>query len=345
MNQAAGRVSVTPMLVILSLSLLAIAVVSLTRGPMHVPAIPSLLAIGDALLGRDWSSLETYQRAVVVELRLPRTLLAVFVGALLAQCGAVMQGLFRNPLADPGIVGVSAGAAVGAVLAIFIAPAEMSWWSVPLGAFSGGFLSSLLVYALARGPMGTSVLVLLLAGVAIAAIAGSVIGLASYLTDDERLRDIMLWQMGSLAAADSSRLLLVAAVFVLLALRFQYRASALNALLLGESEARHLGINVESLKFELVVLVAAGVGVAVAACGIIGFVGLIVPHALRMLCGPRFQVLLPLCALGGAVLLLAADAASRLALAPAELPVGIVTSLIGGPFFIFLLLRLRGRVL
>lgn len=327
-------------------ALLMIAVlVSLTRGAMSVPALPGLLALGDWLFDSRWSSLQEFERAVVLELRLPRTLLAIVVGATLAQCGAVAQGLFRNPLADPGIIGVSAGAAAGAVLAIFLLPADAGWWALPLAAFTGGLVTTLLVYSLAHSTLGTSVLVLLLAGVAISALAGSVIGLVSYLSDDERLRDLTMWQMGSLARAGDARLGLVALVFVALALRFQYRARALNALLLGESEARHLGIPVERLKLELVVLVALGVGVAVAASGMIGFVGLIVPHAMRMLCGPDHRLLLPLSALGGALLLLVADATARLVIVPAELPVGIVTGLLGAPFFVFLLLRLRGTSL
>jgi iron complex transport system permease protein len=329
----------------LALLLVAAAFVSLTRGAMAVPAGPGLLAVVDAVFGQQWSSLASYQEAVILELRLPRTLLAMVVGALLAQCGAVMQGLFRNPLADPGIIGVSAGAAMGAVLAIFLLPASVQGWALPLAAFAGGFVTTLLVYTLARGTVGTSVLVLLLAGVAVSAMAGSLIGLLSYLSNDERLRDITLWQMGSLARAGDAGIGLAALVFAGLALRFQRRAAALNALLLGESEARHLGIAVEWLKLELVLLVALGVGVAVAACGMIGFVGLVVPHALRLLCGPDYRLLLPLSALGGAVLLLAADAAARLLIAPAELPVGIVTALLGAPFFVLLLLRARGSYL
>ncbi|WP_439100591.1 FecCD family ABC transporter permease [Congregibacter sp.] len=341
MSGGLRRVSLIPVGVCAAGLLVLACLMSITRGAMEVPVIPGLLALVDGAMGLQLSSLKNYERAVVMDLRLPRTLLAVLVGALLAQCGAVMQGLFRNPLADPGIIGVSAGAAVGAVLAIFLLPANSVWWGVPGAAFCGGFLASLLVYGLARGPAGTSVLILLLAGVAISALSGSLIGLLSYLSDDDRLRDIALWQMGSLARASDAQLLFVVAVFLGLALRFQYRAGALNALLLGESEARHMGIAVEKFKFELVVLVAAGVGIAVAASGMIGFVGLIVPHALRMLCGPDYRNLLPLSALGGAVLLLFADTIARVAIAPAELPVGIVTALLGAPFFIFLLWQVR----
>lgn len=345
MNGVTRRLPVAPTAIALLALLLLAALVSLTRGPMALPALPSLLALVDALLGADFSRLADYQRAVVLELRLPRTLLAVLVGALLAQCGVVMQGLFRNPLADPGIIGVSAGAAAGAVLGIFLLPAAGPWWALPACAFLGGFGTSLLVYELARGALGTSVLVLLLAGVAISALSGSLIALVSYLSDDERLRDISLWQMGSLARGGDALLWLATATVALLVWRFQRRAQALNALLLGESEARHLGIDVERLKRELVILVALGVGVAVAASGMIGFIGLVVPHALRLLAGPDHRALLPLSALGGAVLLLAADAVARLLIAPAELPVGVLTAMLGAPFFIVLLLGMRGRYL
>ncbi|MEE4190223.1 MAG: iron ABC transporter permease [Halieaceae bacterium] len=316
---------------------------SMSSGALSLPLWDSLLAVLDNILGSSRSSLAAHEQAVVWELRLPRTLLAVLVGAMLAQCGAAMQGLFRNPLADPGIIGVSSGAAVGAVLAIYFSPVAASWWTVPLSAFAAGFACSLLIYRLARASLGTSVLVLLLAGIAISALAGSLIGLISYVADDSRLRDLTLWQMGSLAAADSTRVWLALVVAVAIAWRFQYRAAALNALLLGEAEARHLGIHVESLKRELILLVALGVGLSVACAGVIGFVGLVVPHMVRTLSGPDHRSLLPLAGLGGALLLLLADIVSRLVIQPAELPVGMVTALLGAPFFIVLLLQQKER--
>ncbi|ALO47157.1 FecCD family ABC transporter permease [Pseudohongiella spirulinae] len=337
------RVPLLSSILILATLLLAAMLASVVTGAMSVPMVDALLFIGQRLTGLGSSALAPHEQAVVWELRLPRTLLAMLVGALLAQCGAVMQGMFRNPLADPGIIGVSAGAAVGAVLAIFFSTSAMTVWSVPLGAFGGGLICSLLVYQLARSPLGTSVLVLLLAGIAISALAGSLIGLLSYLADDARLRDVTLWQMGSLAAADTWRLSLLAAAAVLLTIRFNQRAAALNALLLGEAEARHLGIDVEVMKRELILLVALGVGLAVAAAGVIGFIGLVVPHLVRTLTGPDHRSLLPLSALGGALLLLLADLISRVLVAPAELPVGIVTGLLGAPFFILLLRQLKGR--
>ncbi|MFT4768621.1 MAG: iron complex transport system permease protein [Glaciecola sp.] len=329
--------------IVLLCALLAAAALSLTLGAVSVPFSAAVLALPDALFGLGMSSLEGYQRAVMLELRVPRTLLAIVVGGLLAQCGAVMQGLFRNPLADPGIIGVSAGAALGAAMAIFFLPHAGESIVLPLAAFAGGFLTSMIVYSLARDVRGTSVVLLLLAGVAISALSGGAIALLSYLSDDERLRDISFWQMGSLGRAGDALLGVLALTAVAVALRFQMRARALNALLLGESEARHLGIPVEWLKLELIVLVALGVGLAVSACGLIGFVGLVVPHMLRMLCGPDYRVLLPLSALGGALLLIVADGLSRSLMAPAEVPVGIVTALIGAPFFMLLLLQVRRR--
>ncbi|XOV82868.1 MAG: FecCD family ABC transporter permease [bacterium] len=339
-----GRPTLTSTLLVLAGVLAFACLLSVVSGVVRIPFSQGLLSIFDQIFRANTSSLSDYQQAVLWELRLPRTLLAVIVGCLLAQCGAVMQGLFRNPLADPGIIGVSAGAAVGAVAAIYFSPPAFTWWTVPLGAFAAGLLCSFLIYRLAKGTLGTSVLVLILAGIAVSALAGSFIGLITYIADDTRLRDLTLWQMGSLAAADPTRVWLGLIVAIILAIRFQKRAAALNALLLGESEARHLGIHVEQLKRELILLVALGVGLAVACAGIIGFVGLIVPHIVRTLYGPDHRALLPLCALGGGLLLLIADLGSRLLIQPAELPVGLLTALLGAPFFIALLLQMKGRI-
>ncbi|TCK04056.1 FecCD family ABC transporter permease [Marinobacterium mangrovicola] len=316
-------------------------VLSIATGPLALPGSQSLLALIDHLFDSQLAQLQEYQRAVIVDMRLPRTLLAVLTGALLAQCGAVMQGLFRNPLADPGIIGVSSGAAVGAVLAIVAAPAAWVAWATPVAAFSTGLLTTLAVYALARTANGTSVTILLLAGVALAAFAGSAIGLMSYFASDQDLRSLSLWQMGSLTSASSQGLLLSLAALVLTSIQFQRRAAALNALLLGEAEARHLGIQVERLKLELILLTAVAVGIAVANTGVIGFVGLVVPHIVRMLVGPDHKLLLPLSAVCGALMLLLADTLARVLVPPAEIPVGIITALIGAPFFLFLLIKQR----
>ncbi len=335
------RTAALPSGVMLALLLLAVCALSLGTGAIAIPLQESLLSLLDRVTATEIAALPAYQRAIVFELRLPRTLLAVLVGGILAQCGAVMQGVFRNPLADPGVIGVSSGAAVGAVLAIYLCTPAVAVWSVPIAAFAAGLLTSLLIYTLARGAFGTSVLVLLLAGIAVSALAGSVIGLVSYVADDSRLRDLTLWQMGSVAGANGTQIGLCLVAVVALAWRFQVRAQALNALLLGEAEARHLGVDVEALKRELILLVAFGVGLAVASTGVIGFVGLVVPHMIRSLFGPDHRVLLPLAGLAGGLLLLLADVGSRVLIQPAELPIGLITALLGAPFFIFLLMHYK----
>ncbi|MBS97437.1 MAG: iron ABC transporter permease [Oceanospirillaceae bacterium] len=335
------RASAPGVALLLMLGLLMSAVLSIATGPLALSSIDSLLALLDHLFDWQLAQLQDYQRAVVVDLRVPRTLLAMLTGALLAQCGAVMQGLFRNPLADPGIIGVSSGAAVGAVLAIVMAPLAWVAWATPVAAFTTGLLTTLAVYALARTANGTSVTILLLAGVALAAFAGSAIGLMSYFASDQDLRSLSLWQMGSLTSASSTGLVLSALALLMTAFQFQRRAAALNALLLGEAEARHLGIRVERLKLELILLTALAVGIAVANTGVIGFVGLVVPHIVRMLVGPDHKRLLPLAAVSGALMLLLADTLARVLVPPAEIPVGIITALIGAPFFLALLLKQR----
>lgn len=321
--------------------LIVCALLSLVLGAMNLPVYDSLLIVVDKLFGANLSQLEDYQQIVVLELRLPRLLLAVFIGAILAQCGAVVQGLFRNPLADPGIIGVSSGAAVGAIVAIVVFPAVWGSWTIPTMAFVGGLLTTLLVYGLAQSKSGTSVLILLLAGVAISAFAGAAIGFLSYFADDASLRELNVWQMGSLTGASDANLWLAFTTMVLLMIAFQRRAQALNALLLGEPEARHLGIDVEQLKLQMIILTAVGVGVAVSCSGIIGFVGLVVPHLVRLATGPNHHFLLPLSALLGAVLLMCSDLLARLVVQPAELPVGLVTVLLGAPFFLILLIQQR----
>ncbi len=324
----------------LALTVVAIAL-SLTRGAMPLPTNESLLTLWDGMWGTRYSDLAQFQQLVVLDLRLPRTLLALFVGAMLAQCGAVMQGLFRNPLADPGIIGASSGAALGAAIAIILLPAALQGIATPIAAFIGALVATLLVFKLAQGENGTSIIMLLLAGVAVAAFAGAAMGFLNVVADDQALRDITLWQMGSVAHVRSYSLLLCFIAMIIIACYFQRQALALNALLLGESEARHLGINVEWLKIKIIIMVTIGIGVTVSVAGIIGFIGLVIPHLVRMLTGPDHRILLPLSAIVGALLLLLADIGARLLMVPSELPVGLVTAIIGAPFFIILLIKQR----
>lgn len=314
---------------------------SLALGPVSLP-------LGDVLRAlTGWATPGEMSQAelIIGQIRLPRTLLGLTVGAVLALCGVAMQGLFRNPLADPGLIGVSSGAALGAALAIVggstagNVPAVIAPYLLSICAVLGGLLVTAIVYRLGRRNGQTSVATMLLAGIALTALSASVIGLLTYLADDATLRTLTFWNLGSLNGASYARLWPLLPVCVLIILWLPRRAKALNALLLGESEARHLGVDVQSLKRELMFCTALGVGAAVAAAGLIGFVGLIVPHLIRLLCGPDHRVLLPASALAGATLLLFADLFARMVLAPAELPIGIITALLGGPFFLYLLVR------
>ncbi|OQR26793.1 ABC transporter permease [Pseudomonas sp. Bc-h] len=343
------RVILQPRTLFITLSLACLLAIwlSLALGPVSLPLIDTLRA-GLRLLGLPVAGDNLQQAELILgQIRVPRTLLGLAVGAVLALSGVAMQGLFRNPLADPGLVGVSSGAALGAAIAIIAGaslggmPPVLEPYVLSIFAFTGGLAVTGIVYRLGRREGQTSVGVMLLAGVAMTALAGSIIGLFTYLADDAALRTLTFWNLGTLNGASYARLWPLLLVCVLVILWLPRRAKALNALLLGESEARHLGIEVERLKRELVLCIALGVGAAVAAAGLIGFVGLIVPHLVRLIAGPDHRVVLPASALAGATLLLFADVFARLVLAPAELPIGIVTAFIGAPFFLFLLVRGR----
>lgn len=345
-----------------SFVLLGAAMASVAMGPISVTlgqVVASLMNVvgwhpPSYLNATNYYGLNSYLNVVIQQIRLPRTLLCIAVGGILAICGAAMQGLFRNPLADPSILGVSSGASVGAALSIVAAgalsqywsflPAQvLSFWLTPAMAFVGALVATILVYRLGTVAGRTSVNLMLLGGIAVGSIAGAVIGLLSYVADDQQLRALSFWQMGSLEGASWPQIALCWATLVGLVVYFQRQANALNALLLGEAEAGHLGVNVHKLKLELIALTAFGVSVAVSVSGIIGFVGLVVPHLIRLVLGPSHRHLLLLSALLGAILLLFADIISRTAVTPAQLPVGIVTAAIGAPFFIFLLLQQRRR--
>ncbi len=320
-----------------------VALLSLTVGTVSISWVEALRAV----VG---SSSATQIDTILFDIRLPRILLAIFVGAVLASTGAVMQGLFRNPLADPSLIGVSSGASVGASLMIvtaggFIQGSALVGLSlVSIGAFVGGFTATLLVYRLATSGMGTSVTTMLLAGIAIGALAGALNSLLSYFSDNDMLRQISLWQMGNLSGASWLKVSIMGVVAILLMGLFPRDSRALNALLLGESEARHLGINVQRVKRRLIVLTALGVGVSVAVAGLVGFVGLIMPHIIRLMIGPDHRWLIPASGLAGAILLVVADSLARVVVIPAELPTGILTAILGAPFFVALLLQQRKEV-
>lgn len=301
------------------------------------------VGLDDPLLARD--------RLVFLDIRFPRVMLGALIGAGLSVSGVIMQGLFRNPLADPGLVGVSSGSALGAAGVIVLgttvfAPvvAALGIYSLQVCAFGGGLLTTFILYRVSNRNGQTEVATMLLAGIALAALAGAVTGLLVYIATDSELRDLTFWQLGSLAGANWQKVLASAPIIGgTLALSF-FLGRQLNALTLGEATAAHLGIEVERLKRLAMVSVAAATGASVAVSGGIGFVGIVVPHLLRLVIGPDHRFLLPAAALLGAAFLLLVDALARVIVAPAELPIGIVTAAIGGPFFLWILLRRRGQL-
>ncbi|WP_084460595.1 FecCD family ABC transporter permease [Nocardia kruczakiae] len=328
-----------------SIALLVIlALISAAVG--QVPTTPLEVA-GSVLhrIGLDWGPMPHHPAGEVTlwEVRFPRVVLAMLVGAALATAGALLQGVFANPLAEPGVIGVSAGAAVGAGVVIVVGGAFAAAWSVAGGAFVAGLGTTLAVYLLSRSGGRTETVTLVLTGVAVNAFAG---GLMSFLlfTASPAARDqIVFWQMGSLNGATWQAVAVVAPLAALGVAAAVVMAPRLDLLALGESAARHLGVDVERLRRNVIVVVAILATAGVAFTGIILFVGLIVPHVVRMLVGPAHRVLIPLSAILGAVVLLAADIGARTLVHNADLPLGMLTSLVGGPFFFWLLRRTRAR--
>ena len=333
-------------------ALLASATV-LLLGALALSLSVGATGISLAALPSAWNSLaggsdtvDGRHALVLFQIRLPRTILAALVGASLAVAGAMMQGLFRNPLADPGLIGVSSGAALAAVSVIVLGNGvagavvgALGLHAIPVAAFVGGMMVTGLLVMIAGGRRSVSIGALLLAGLVIGALAQALMGLIAYVSDDRELRDLTLWTMGSLAGASWAKVAGVAPFAMLVLLILPWLVRGLNGLLLGEAEAYFMGIEVERVKLMIILATAASVAAAVAAAGIIGFVGIVVPHVVRLIAGPDHETLLPASAILGAVLVLLADVISRVAVAPAELPLGVVIALIGAPVFLHLVLR------
>lgn len=335
----------------LAVLLAAVALLSLAVGPTGFIPGRALGVLARHLGTGALDAAQARDALIVLDIRLPRTLLGIVVGAALAVSGVVMQGLFRNPLADPGLVGVTSGAALAAVSAIVLGTGSLSqvapWMAVyvlPVAAFAGGLVTTITLYRIATRRGRTSVATMLLAGIAIGALAGAATGLLVFMSDDRQLRDFTFWSLGSLAGATWDKVAVAALFLAVVLAALPKLAAGLDGLLLGEAEARHLGIPVQSLKRVAVFAVAVAVGASVAVAGPIGFVGIVVPHLLRLVIGPRHGGLLPASALLGGILLVAADMVARTVVAPAELPIGIVTAILGAPFFLWLLLRQRAIV-
>lgn len=328
--------------------LLVVAAIAITIGAAGIPLarLPAALGLSAAL----GDSAFTARDALVLwSVRLPRIVMAALIGLLLAASGTIMQGLFRNPLADPALVGVASGGALAAAAALVARdrllpglPSDVATYVTPAAAFIGSLMTTVVLHCIATWRNRTSTAVFLLGGLAIAALANAGLGLLIFVADDKQLRDITFWMLGSIGGATWSKVSLLAPFAIALLVAVPFIARGLDLLALGETEAFQMGVEVERLKRISIVLVSAMTGAAVSFAGVIGFIGIIVPHLIRLLLGPSHGGLLPASALFGAVLLLVADTVARTIAAPAEVPIGILTALVGAPFFLFLLLRQRG---
>lgn len=320
----------------------ATALLELILGPVSL----SMKDILGVLIGEA----DQAAHAIITQIRAPRVVIGLCVGVGLALAGSTMQGLLRNPLADPGLIGVTGGASLGAVIVIVLGetlfagiPDGFRPYLLPIAASIGAGIVTMLVFAISRHGGTTSVATLILAGVAVNSIAGAAIGALVYLSDDQQLRDLTFWSMGSLARSDWTIVIVTLVITIICSIAFLRLNRALDLLQLGERAAFHTGLDVEHIKFRAGVLTAIAVGTITAAAGPIGFIGLIAPHMARMLMGPGHKWMMPAAALIGTALILAADLGVRMAMPPAEPPIGIATSLIGGPFFLYLLLtRMKG---
>lgn len=325
------------------LGLLLIAVVaSVLNG--QLPVTPQEIA-GALLkgLGIDTGTapVEEYRYDTLWTIRFPRVAMSMLVGAALALAGLLMQAIFGNPLAEPSIVGVSSGAALGAGLAIVFSINFLGGWTIALFAATAGLIATLIVYFMSRASGRTEVVTLVLTGIAVNAVCGAGIALLTYLGDTSAREQLVFWQLGSISGARWSEVAIVAAVLTTAALYGIRIASNLDLLSLGERNARHLGVHVEKLRIWVIVIVAMTVGAAVAFTGIIAFVGLVIPHLMRMILGPAHLPLVITSTLGGALLLTLADLGSRTIVPLTELPIGMLTSIVGGPFFFWLLRKTR----
>lgn len=320
-------------------------IISLGRGAVALSPLDVLRSLGAKLGLADASPQDV---AIIWSVRMPRVVLALLVGSALGASGAALQGVVRNSLADPSLLGVSGGAALGAVAAIVLgAPAlahpTAGIWIVPAAAFAGALATTRLALSLARVEGATSGVTMLLAGIGIAALSSAGIGVLLYLADDAAIRSVTFWSLGSLGGATWA-IVGVAAMPILLGLGALPRyARSLDQLALGETEARHVGVDVERVISRVVLVSALAVGAAVATCGVIGFVGLVVPYLGRTLLGPSHRALLPACALGGALLLLLADVLARTVVAPTELPIGVLTALAGAPILLAMVRKGRAQ--
>lgn len=329
-------IATVPLLAGLGICLVVIFYCALLVGPVDISIVEASM---------DWIQKESSIGSLILfDIRLPRALLALFIGATLGLAGAALQGLFRNPLAEPGIIGVSNGAALGAVLVFYFGYANLAWFALPFGGLAGALVSVVLIFILIGN--SRSNVTLILAGVAINAIGGALIALAlNFAPNPYAIQEIVFWLLGSVSNRSINELL-IALPFMLVGWGIiLYCGRFLNALTLGEETASSMGFDVKRLRWILVIGVAASVGAAVSVAGNIGFIGLVVPHLIRPFVGHEPRRLLLASTLGGAILLVTADIVVQLLSSGGELKLGVITSLVGGPFFLFLILKTRNTLL
>lgn len=330
----------------LSIALIIAAAFSLSLGAVKIPLADVMLIIGKKAGFFNLIEVPRQHEGVMNIVRIPRVLLGLLVGAALGISGTAIQGIFRNPLAEPGLIGISAGASLMAVVIIVLEISLLTslsnllgYYLLAFGAFAGAGIAALIVYQISRTNGKSNVATMLLAGIAINALAGALTGLITFAADDQQLRNITFWMLGSLGGATWETVWAVLPFIIIPVLLLPRMGKALNAFALGENQAAQLGLKVNAIKRNVVILATMAVGAAVAVSGIIGFVGLLVPHTIRLLIGVDNKHVLPASALFGALMLTMADMLCRTIIAPIELPIGVITALLGTPLFLYILIK------
>lgn len=332
----------------LSVLLVAMFLVSLSIGQVVIP-VAEIFRILLNKTGLFSFQVDEVFEAVLWSIRLPRLVMTVLIGAALAVSGAALQGLFRNPLVEPGLIGVSSGSALGMVVLIVFGASLIDPYSlmgnfvVPVVAFTGGLIATFLVLKISEQVGKTNIAVLILGGVAVNALCAALIGYTIFYADENQLRTFTFWTLGDLGGASWEKLGVAAPILIFSSAWLLFFPNELNAIAVGEAEAFHMGVDVEKVKKLIIVLCALAVGVSVSLSGVIGFIGLVVPHLIRISFHADNKLILPASVIGGPILLIVADLLARTIVAPAELPIGVVTGLIGAPVFITLLIRAKSK--
>ena len=345
-----GKVKINIFFTIMVSVLLLLLLLGVSYGPVNISISDVLIIFLQKLNFLSNYQVPEINEIVLLNIRLPRVILGALVGLALGTSGAILQGLFRNPLVDPGFIGVSSGAAVGAMFAIlFTQFLQLFFWSflipfiLPIMAIIGSFITTILVYKMSKVESKTNIMTMLLSGIAVNAISGSVIGLFVSISSDVQLRSFTFWTLGGLDNADWLVVFLTS-IFVFIPIYFVFKMRyELDIFMLGDSEALHLGLDVETLKKKIILMTSIMVGISVSFCGMIGFVGLVTPHLVRLFIGPKHKFLIPGAALLGAIILSLSDLIAKSIIAPAQLPLGVITSAIGAPFFIWLIINQKKR--